>query len=117
MNTTATYFRIGLTAVVYLAAGLHVQADDERTKLDSGVNALFLLHRLEGRPGAVEQLLSKLPAHNPEGYSMAELASSSASRRRPHGGGSVHPRHGGRGVADRPLDAKTRRVNSTCPRV
>ncbi|MDR3623391.1 MAG: cysteine peptidase family C39 domain-containing protein [Paludisphaera borealis] len=77
MNTTATYFRIGLTAVVFLAAGLHVQADDERTKLDCGVNALFLLHRLEGRPVAVEQLLSKLPAHNPEGYSMAELAAAS----------------------------------------
>jgi hypothetical protein len=72
-------YRMSLTAVVLIVGSLNVQAepDDERAKLDCGVNALFLLHRLEGRPVTVEQLLSKLPAHDPEGYSMAELAAAS----------------------------------------
>jgi hypothetical protein len=73
------YLRMSLAAVVLIAGSVNVRAesDDERAKLDCGVNALFLLHRLEGRPVTVEQILSKLPAHNPEGYSMAELAAAS----------------------------------------
>ncbi|APW61420.1 hypothetical protein [Paludisphaera borealis] len=44
-------FRMSLTAVVLLAGGVNVQADpdEEQAKLDCGVNALFLLHRLEAR--------------------------------------------------------------------
>ncbi len=77
MNTAATCFRIGLTFVVFLAGGVKGQADDERTRLDCGANALYLLLHLEGRPVTVEQLLSKLPPHRPDGYSMAELAATS----------------------------------------
>ena len=46
----------------------------ETTKLDCGVNALFVLLRLEGRPVTLERLESVLPPRHPEGYSMAELA-------------------------------------------
>jgi hypothetical protein len=78
MNTTATYIRIGLTVIVFLAGSVDTTAaEDERTKLDCGVNALYLLLHLEGRPVTVDQVLSKLPAHDPEGYSMAELADAS----------------------------------------
>ena len=33
----------------------------ERTRLDCGVNALFILLHLEGRPGAVDRLEAMLP--------------------------------------------------------
>ena len=81
MHTATTYFRIGLTVVVFLAGSANGRADDERTKLDCGVNALYLLLHLEGRSVTVEQLLAKLPAHHPDGYSMAELAAASSAAR------------------------------------
>ena len=49
-------------------------ASDESTKLDRGANALFVLLRLEGRPVTLERLVEALPARDPKGYSMAELA-------------------------------------------
>ena len=51
----------------------------ETTTLDCGVNALFVLLHLEGRPIPYDRLESALPHHRPDGYSMAELAAASAS--------------------------------------
>jgi ABC-type bacteriocin/lantibiotic exporter with double-glycine peptidase domain len=51
----------------------HAHAFDEATKLDCGVNALFLLLRLEGRDISYRQVDAALPPANPLGYSMAEL--------------------------------------------
>ena len=50
---------------------------EETTKLDCGVNALFVLLRLEGRPVTLDRLTAVLPARHPEGYSMAELSQAS----------------------------------------
>ena len=44
---------------------------------DCGVNALFLLLNLEGRPITIDRLERALPARNPQGYSMAELSAAS----------------------------------------
>jgi ABC-type bacteriocin/lantibiotic exporter with double-glycine peptidase domain len=49
------------------------------TTLDCGANALFVLLRLEGRPVTLAQLERALPPRRTEGYSMAELAASSAA--------------------------------------
>ena len=52
---------------------------DETTTLDCGVNALFVLVRLEGRPVTVDRVLSALPPRHPRGYSMAELVAAARS--------------------------------------
>jgi ABC-type bacteriocin/lantibiotic exporter with double-glycine peptidase domain len=52
---------------------------DETSKLDCGVNALFILLRLEGRPVTLDRLVSALPARHADGYSMAELEAASRS--------------------------------------
>jgi ABC-type bacteriocin/lantibiotic exporter with double-glycine peptidase domain len=52
---------------------------EETTKLDCGVNALFVLFRLEGRPVTLDLLESALPRRHPDGYSMAQLAAAARS--------------------------------------
>jgi ABC-type bacteriocin/lantibiotic exporter with double-glycine peptidase domain len=52
---------------------------EEKTKLDCGVNVLFILLRLEGRSIEFDRLESALAPRNPAGSSMAELAGASAS--------------------------------------
>jgi hypothetical protein len=44
------------------------------TTLDCGINALFMLLRLEGVPSTLDRIRSTLPLRNPAGYSMTELA-------------------------------------------
>ncbi len=51
----------------------------ETTKLDCGVNALFVLLKLEGRPVTLDRLESALPPRHRDGYSMAELSKAAAS--------------------------------------
>ncbi len=62
-----------------LAASAPAARPGETTKLDCGVNALFVLLHLEGRPVTFDRLLSALPPRHPEGYSMAELAAAARS--------------------------------------
>ena len=52
---------------------------EEKTKLNCGVNALFLLLRLEEIPVTLDRLELALPPLRPNGYSMAELATVGAS--------------------------------------
>ena len=54
-------------------------APDEKTSFDCGVNALYVILRLESRPVTIDRLLSALPARHPDGYSMAELSAASRS--------------------------------------
>ena len=65
-----------LCSIATLGPALSVAAagPDEQTKLDCGVNALFVLLRLEGRLVTLDRLESALPFRHPQGYSMAELA-------------------------------------------
>jgi Peptidase C39 family len=51
----------------------------ETTTVDCGVNALFILLRLEGRSVTLDRLQSVLPARHPQGYSMAELAAAAGT--------------------------------------
>ena len=55
-----------------------VRADDT-IDYDCGVNALFILLRLAGRPVTLDRLTSVLPPRPRDGYSMAELAAASSS--------------------------------------
>jgi Peptidase C39 family len=70
-----------LTLLILVAPAVYARATepDETTKLDCGVNALFILLRLEGRPVTLDRLVAALPARHPDGYSMAELAAASRS--------------------------------------
>jgi len=79
MNITTTAVRIGLVLAVLSGTGAGARADDERIKLDCGVNALYVLLHLEEKPVSIDRLVSALPAPNPEGYSMAELAATAHS--------------------------------------
>jgi hypothetical protein len=74
--THRTILTVVATAWIGQASAI---ADDDPSRLDCGVNALYLLLRLEGRPATVGQILAALPAHDPRGYSMAELAAASES--------------------------------------
>jgi ABC-type bacteriocin/lantibiotic exporter with double-glycine peptidase domain len=69
--------RLGLIVLLVPAANVRAAATDERTKLDCGVNALFILLRLEGRPVSLDRLLDSLPPRHPDGYSMDELTAAS----------------------------------------
>ncbi len=62
-----------------LAGSVRAARADETTKLDCGVNALFILLHLEGRPVTLDRLLSGLPPRRPDGYSMAELVTAARS--------------------------------------
>lgn len=52
---------------------------EEATRPDCGVNALFVLLRLEGVPVTLDRLEATLPRRQPDGYSMAELAAAARS--------------------------------------
>lgn len=52
----------------------HADDKESTTRLDCGVNSLFVLLSLEQRPVSIDRLLDSLPARHPEGYSMAELS-------------------------------------------
>ena len=73
--------RVGLGILLLLASVPRARAvePEETTKLDCGVNALFVLLQLEGRPVTLDRLQAALPARHPDGYSMAELAAASQS--------------------------------------
>ena len=62
---------IGVSALVPFSRAADPQG---KTKLDCGVNALFVLLHLEGRPISFDRLESALPPRRPDGYSMTELA-------------------------------------------
>ncbi len=71
---------LGSILIVALAMTARVAGAEETTKLDCGVNALFVLLRLEGRPATLEDLEAALPrSQHPGGYSMAELSAAAAS--------------------------------------
>lgn len=72
---------LGLVVIVALGqAAVSLAAGSETVmKLDCGVNALFLLLRLEGRPIPLDRLESVLPPHSADGYSMAELSAAARS--------------------------------------
>ena len=54
-------------------------APDERTRLDCGVNALFMLFHLQGHKVTLDRLEAALPAQrHPDGYSLAELKAAAA---------------------------------------
>jgi len=74
------YPRCGLLALL-LTPTLNARAvvAEETTKLDCGVNALYVLLRLEGRPVTLDRLESVLPKRHPDGYSMAELSAASTA--------------------------------------
>ena len=46
----------------------------ETTKLDCGINSLFVLLKLEGCAATIPQIEAALPPRHQDGYSMAELA-------------------------------------------
>src|SRR5579883_1705443 len=72
-----------LTLCLLLASARAVCADTagpgQESKLDCGVNALFILLRLEGRPITLDRLYTVLPPRHGDGYSMAELAAAARS--------------------------------------
>ena len=68
-----------MIALFTFAATAGAAGPEETTNLDCGVNALFILLRLEGRPVTLDRLGSALPPRYPDGYSMAELASAAGS--------------------------------------
>ncbi|MGC8642079.1 MAG: cysteine peptidase family C39 domain-containing protein [Isosphaeraceae bacterium] len=67
---------IGLSALALFSRAAEQQG---QTRLDCGVNALFVLLRLEGRPISYDRLESALPPRQPDGYSMAELSAAARS--------------------------------------
>jgi hypothetical protein len=75
------FHRAQLWLIVLLVQALNVQGaePEETTKLDCGVNALFVLLRLEGRPVTLDHLESALPPRHTDGYSMAELSTAAGS--------------------------------------
>jgi len=69
--------RLGLVIVLLaFTQGISARAAgaEEKTKLDCGANALFILLHLEGRPVTLDRLESVLPPPRRDGYSMAELS-------------------------------------------
>ena len=86
MQKHATSRRIGsrrlpLVLVLFVATAPSAGAasPDETTKLDCGVNSLFVLLQLQGRSVSLDSLLRALPRRHDDGYSMAELAAASKS--------------------------------------
>jgi hypothetical protein len=71
----------GLVVLLSLAQATSARAagPEEKTKLDCGVNAHFILLHLEGRPVTLERLESVLPPRHADGYSMAELSAAAKS--------------------------------------
>lgn len=63
-----------MIALLALTVNARAAEPEATTTLDCGVNALFVLLRLEGRPVTIDRLESVLPARHSDGYSMAELA-------------------------------------------
>ena len=70
-----------LGVLVLLAPSMAARAagPEETIKPDCGVNALFILLRVEGRAVLLEALISALPPRHPDGYSMAELSAAAKS--------------------------------------
>lgn len=68
--------RISIAILVMLSCLVSAGAvgADETTGRDCGVNALYILLQLEGRPVPLDRLLSALARGHADGYSMAELA-------------------------------------------
>jgi hypothetical protein len=81
VSPNARWIVAGFLVMSLSAASPAARTDERETiRLDCGVNALFVLLNLEGHPSSVDQLLSALPAPQPAGYSMAELAAAARSR-------------------------------------
>ena len=72
-------FSLGLVALLTLVAPTRSESPNETTKLDCGVNALFVLLHLEGHSVTVDRLEKALPTRHPDGFSMAELSAASRS--------------------------------------
>jgi hypothetical protein len=77
-NTVRLLFFTGISLLFYVSGYSYGNSDD-RTKLDCGVNALYVLLSLEGNPRTLEQVLDALPEHHSDGYSMSELRSAAGS--------------------------------------
>ena len=77
----ASASRTLLGLIVYFgSAGESLAAEPAGSiMLDCGVNALYVLHQLEGHPFSLDRLEAILPAWQNEGYSMAELMAASRS--------------------------------------
>jgi hypothetical protein len=81
VSRNARWIMAGFLVIGLTAASPAVRTDDRETiRLDCGVNALYVLLNLEGHPSSIDQLLSALPAPQPDGYSMAELADAARAR-------------------------------------
>lgn len=82
-HNAALRFLMGLGILLFTVApsaavsGEPVTVSSGRSTLDCGVNALFLMLSVEGRPATLETLEAALPSRHPDGYSMAELAAAS----------------------------------------
>lgn len=70
-----TWLTLATALLLALAPGPSAAQVDETTQLDCGVNALFVLCQLEGRPASLGRVESALPPLQPAGHSMAELIS------------------------------------------
>jgi hypothetical protein len=83
-----------MIAILALATSGGAAEPTATTTLDCGADALFVLLHLEGRPVALDQLEKSLPPRRRDGYSMSELAASSAAVGLPLDGLRFGKRHG-----------------------
>ena len=77
--TSTSRAMFGLIVCLGSAGELLADAPAGLIMLDCGVNTLYVLHQLEGRPVPLDRLEAVLPARQNEGYSMAELMAASRS--------------------------------------
>lgn len=68
-----------LIAILAIPATIRADEAQAPTKFDCGVNALFILLQLEGRPVDLDRVESALPRRHPDGYSMEELLAAGRS--------------------------------------
>jgi len=70
---------LGVVGLLGLAVSLRAgQERGEEAARDCGVNALFVLFRLERHPVSLDRIISALPPRHQDGYSMRELATAAA---------------------------------------
>ncbi len=86
MRINSSSWRIGYRrAWLCLGVVLAITVNDgaaepnQVTKLDCGVNALFVLLQVEGHGVTLDRIESVLPPRHPDGYSMAELSAAAGS--------------------------------------
>ncbi len=70
---------LALAAAVFSVGFAPAGQENGRSGLDCGVNSLFILLQLQGRPVSLARLEAVLPAQHPQGRSMAELSEAARS--------------------------------------